>query len=771
MDLTNLTRLRPRQDLICVSQNHTVLITNLDGFVSPGPDCGLFYHQTRLLSRYRFLINGKPPQPVALSNIEEHSWLGYYIALSPDGDEEGVGKAAGDSKKAAKQPIELRISRFAGEGIHECVVLTNFTRQPVDLTLTLELEADFADKNETKLQHRVQTGKLRRRWRRSTDEKWELAFDYHAEHDFDHQGDRGTAKLHRGVLVRISESDSEPSYKRSRICFKLHIQPGRTWRTTLDVIPVLEGKASLPAGTSSFQGRDDRFQSGRRTFFAESTSFKTPESETLAPIVIEALQRARDDLAALRLYDHDVDDRAWTIAAGLPNYIAFFGRDSLIGSRQASLLGPEIMAGTLPVMARLQGEEIDNWRDEQPGRMIHQTNTGPLATLNFNPFGRYYGSITASSFYSLTLSELWRWTGDQQLVQPLIEPALKALKWLDDYADLDGDGFYEYKTHSKQGLKNQGWKDSGDAIPYEDGSDVKPPIATCEEQGFAYLSKIQMSEVLWWFGRKSEAKRLFAEAVELKKRFNEAFWMEELGFMALALDSQKRQVRSIASNPGHCIATAIAEESLVQRTAERLMQDDLFSGWGVRTLSSLHPAFNPYSYHLGSVWPVEQGAFALAFMRYGMHDYVERLCRAQFEAAAIFDARRLPELFSGHQRDAEHPFPAQYPNANSPQAWSSSAVFSLVQAILGLHPYAPLNMLLVDPHLPEWLPQFTLANLRVGDAAVTIRFYRQPDGSSNYETLENRGSLHVLRHPAPWSLTENFAERVRDSLLSLLHGK
>ncbi|HEY2679971.1 MAG TPA: glycogen debranching N-terminal domain-containing protein [Candidatus Udaeobacter sp.] len=771
MNLTNLTRLHPRQDLIYVSQNHTVLVTNLDGFINPGPDCGLFCHQTRLLSRYRWLINGKPPQPVALSNVEQASWLGYYIALSPNADGEGDTEPVGDSKKAAKQPIELRISRFAGDGIRECVVLTNFTRKPVEVTLTLESEADFADKNETKLPQRLQNGKIRRRWRRSSNDKSELAFDYHAEHHFDHQAERGTAKLHRAVLVRITESDSEPSYKRSRIFFKLHIEPRGSWRATLDLIPVLEGDASLPPTASCFQSRDDRFQSGGRTFLVNSTSFKTLESETLAPIVVEALQRAREDLAALRLYDRDRDDRAWTMAAGLPNYIAFFGRDSLIGSYQASLLGPEITAGTLAVMAQLQGEEIDNWRDEQPGRMIHQTNTGPLATLNFNPFGRYYGSITASSFYSLTLSELWRWTGDEQLVQPLIGPALKALKWLDDYADLDGDGFYEYKTHSKQGLKNQGWKDSGDAIPYEDGSDVKPPIATCEEQGFAYLSKVQMSEVLWWFGRKSEAKRLFAEAGELKKRFNEAFWMEELGFMALALDSQKRQVRSIASNPGHCIATAIAEESLVQRTADRLMQQDLFSGWGVRTLSSLHPAFNPYSYHLGSVWPVEQGAFALGFMRYGMHDYVERLCRAQFEAASIFDARRLPELFSGHQRDAEHPFPAQYPNANSPQAWSSSAVFSLVQAILGLHPYAPLNILLVDPHLPEWLPELTLTKLRVGDAAVTIRFYRQADGSSNYETLENRGSLHVLRHPAPWSLTENFAERVRDTLLSLLPSK
>lgn len=197
----------------------------------------------------------------------------------------------------------------------------------------------------------------------------------------------------------------------------------------------------------------------------------------------------------------------------------------------------------------------------------------------------------------------------------------------------------------------------------------------------------------------------------------------------------------------------------------------MFSGWGVRTLSSRHPAFNPYSYHLGSVWPVEQATFALGFMRYGLHEHVERICRAQFEAAGIFAARRLPELFSGHQRDAEHPFPAHYPGANSPQAWSASAVFCLLQAMLGLYPYAPLNMLLLDPHLPEWLPQITLANLRVGNATVTIRFHRKQNGASDYEVLDKRGSLHVLRQPSPWSLTATFAERLKDALVSLLPGK
>jgi glycogen debranching enzyme len=392
-----------------------------------------------------------------------------------------------------------------------------------------------------------------------------------------------------------------------------------------------------------------------------------------------------------------------------------------------------------------------------------------LATLGENPRRRYYGSITTSGFYPVIVAELWHWTGDRERVRPFLRPALDALAWLDRDSDRDRDGFYDYKTRSPQGVVHQGWKDSGDAIVDEEGRPVEPPIATCEEQAFAYAGKLHLSEVLWWMGERDEARRLFREAGELKARFNEVFWLEDLGFFAMGLDARGRPIRSIGSNPGHCIAAGIVDSSLVERTAARLLAPDLFSGWGIRTLSADHPAFNPYSYHRGSVWPVENASFALGFLRYGLHRELEILSRAQFEAARLFAACRLPEAMSGHDRTT-HPFPALYPQTNSPQAWSASAVFCLLQSLLGLYPYAPLHLLLVDPHLPEWLPEITLRGLRVGEAVVSLRFRRQAGGST-YEVLDQRGPLHVLRQPSPWSLTAGFAERVKDALTSLLPGR
>lgn len=765
-----LVRLHPREESFEVSQGRTVLSTSLNGFIRKGTSDGLFVHQTRMLSNYRWLIEGSEPMAVALSNVEQHSWMGYYIQAPPKLKQDFQDRGSGEMEQASEYCVELRLSRFVGYGVHEDVDMVNYSQAPVEFELQLEVDADFADQEET-VTKRQQFGELTRDWRKQ-DGQWELSFDYRAQHHYEHQGEVGDPSIHRGIAVQVVNYGSEPTFQSGMISFRISLQPLQSWHTCIRMVPHVEREPMEPVyDCYAFQPTGNEFDVRREIFLDESTMFSTAETQTLAPLVIGALEQAKHDLSALRLHDLDRDDRAWTMAAGIPIFVALFGRDTLTASWEAGMVSPHMMQGTLPILASLQGTTVNDWRDEQPGRMLHEAHTGPLAMLGFNPRSRYYGAATTSGFYPVVVAELWHWTGDKDLVQPLIEPALKALRWKDEWADLDDDGFFEYLTRSTQGTENQGWKDSGDAIIYGDGTKVHPPIATCEEQAFVYVAKLHMSELLWWLDMKDEARRLYQQAGELKKRFNEAFWMEQEGFFAMGLDSKKRQIDSVGSNPGHCIACGIVDHALVRRTADRLMAEDMFTGWGVRTLSARHPAYNPYSYHRGSVWPVEHGTFALGFMRYGLHEYVEKISRGMFKAAALFDFQRLPEVFSGHPRDDRHPFPGMYPKTNWPQAWSSSMVFTLIQSLLGLYPYAPLRALFIDPHLPPWLPEITLSNLHVGKAVVAIRFYREHDGSSGYEVLDKRGHLHIVRQPSPWSLTASPAERLVDMLASALPGK
>jgi glycogen debranching enzyme len=764
----HLVRLRTRADTLYVSQNRTVLATRRDGFINGEADHGFFVQSTRLLSRYEYVVNGRRPSPNGVSNVEQHSWLGYYVAPAPEAIDDFATQGPGGA--TAQHTIELRLSRFVSDGLHEDVDITNYTQQPAPLTLELHVDADFADTAETKGK-RLQRGTVRRKWDLDKTNPT-LTFTYEADYQYSHQDNVGTAHLCRGVTLHFEHAGSPATYVGGKLRFEFVLEPHATWHMCVDVAPLIDGEERQSQyRCRSFRGGAAGFDVRRRNFLQEASTVSSPGSGTLMPVVIGALEQAKRDLAALRLHDVEHGERAWTMAAGLPVYVSLFGRDTLTAAWQAAMASREMMPGTLAELARWQGTEINEWRDEQPGKMLHQAERGPLAMLNVNPLGRYYGSITTSGFYPAIVSELWHWTGDKDLVRQFIPPALRALRWLDEYADLDHDGFYEYQSRSEQGVRNQGWKDSHDAIVHADGSQAEVPIATCEEQGFVYLAKLHLSELLWWLDEKEDARRLYHEAIELKKRFNDAFWMEDAGFFAMGIDRDKRQIKAIGSNAGHCLASGIVEEEFVTRTADRLFEDDMFSGWGIRTLSNRNAAYNPYSYHRGSVWPVEHGSFAVGFVRYGLHSHVERICRAQFEAASLFDFFRLPELFTGHHRDEDHPFPAHYPNASSPQAWSASAVWCLLQSLLGLYPYAPLNLLLVDPHLPPWLPEITISNLHVGHAVIDVRFYRLTSGDSDYEVRKKEGPLHIVRQPSPWSLTATYGERLRDALSSLLPGK
>jgi glycogen debranching enzyme len=760
---------RPRAFTSYISRGRGVLATTLDGLVDGlrggGDGHGFFVHETRLLSRWRYLVDGGALEPTALSSVRQHHWLGYYVAAAPGVTRPPKDQGSGSVPLSSQITLELRVTRAIDGGLHEDVDLTNFTMETSTFAFAVELDADFADQAELE-DERQQHGQRDVRWEASR-----LTFDYHAWHDYRNSSGSGTATLHRAVEIEVDHAGSPPEYVDGRLVFSITLAPQQQWHACLRVTPTIDG-VPLPPPRECYGGGDDApHEQAVRLFLEESTRFESAGSATKTADVIATLEQARADLGALRLFDLDRGPHAWTVAAGLPLYVSIYGRDTLTAGWQAGLIGPEIMSGTLPLLAGLQGTREDDWRDEQPGKMLHEAHSGPLSTLEFNPRRRGYSSVTTSGLYPFIAAELWHWTGDKELVRPLIEPALRALQWLERYGDLDSDGFYEYQTRSEMGPRHHAWKDSPDAIVDEDGALVEPPIATSEEQAFVYISKLHFAETLWAFGEHDLSRKLYREAVELKKRFNQTFWIEEDGFYAMALAADgtgKRPIRAIGSNAGHCLAAAIADASLVERTADRLFAPDLFSGWGIRTLSSAHPRYNPYSYHLGSIWPVEHGTFALGFMRYGLHDRVEQLARAQFEAAALFEFHRLPELFGGHPRDERHPFPGIYPGANSPQAWSASSVFSLLQALLGLFPYAPLKMLILDPHLPEWLPELTLRDLRVGKARVTIRFRRHKNGRTAYRILDQRGALHVLRQPTPWSLTAQPAERLRDALESLL---
>ncbi len=760
-----LVQIRPRPHATVIGRNRTCLLSGQDGWVGEQPGTGLYVDETRVLSRYRWLADGQAPEEVVLAAPESHTWMGYYIAAArrPDGGEVG---------KPPEQVIELRVARVVGDGVLEEVKLVNYTQQEVQLELALEVDADFATLIDTG-RNRQEPGQITRHARAADGEPPELELTYDARNEYEHQGERGVAETHRSVLVRIARADSRPRVEEepdqpARFVFELRLAPRAAWRARVEVSATIDGvKLGPPQRRRALSGPPDRLELAAQAARHFETRFQVPGAP-LASLMAAALHRAAADLQALRLYDLDRDDRAWVTAAGLPIYQAFFGRDALTAAAQAAMLTPDLLRGTLPELARWQGQVDDDWREEQPGRMLHQMRTGPTAALNVKPWARHYASVTTSAFFAGAVDELWRWTGDRAAVGPLLDPALRALRWLDERADLDGDGFFEYRSVSDARLKNQGWKDSAQAIVYPDGSQVPDPIAVCDVQGFAYMSFLRAAELSWWFGEKSRAAALFRRARLLKQRFNEAFWMADAQFFALGLDPQKRQIASIASNAGHLLATGIVDQALVEPTARRLFARDMFSGWGIRSLSADNPAYNPYAYQRGSVWPVENGTFALGFARYGLSGYTGTLARVQLETAALFENLRLPEVLSGHTRDAGCPFPALYPQTNWPQAWSASSLVATAQAVLGVYPFAPLHLLLLDPHLPDWLPELSIDGLRVGEAIVSLRFFRGADGRSEFEVTDRRGPLHVVRQPSPWSLVADMPERFEDLLRSLV---
>jgi glycogen debranching enzyme len=426
----------------------------------------------------------------------------------------------------------------------------------------------------------------------------------------------------------------------------------------------------------------------------------------------------------------------------VPWFSTLFGRDALITAFQALAVRPRLAVETLTTLAAYQATEDDPTRDAEPGKILHELRTGEMARNGELPHTPYYGSVDSTPLWLVLLGATYDWTGDAALVDRLWPHALAALDWIDHHGDRDGDGFVEYERRSDRGLVNQGWKDSSDAIRDRHGREAVTPIALAEVQGYVFDAKRRLATLARMRGDEVLATRLERDAETLRQRFEDAFWVEDQRYYAMALDGDKHPADAIGSNAGQCLWTGIVAPDRARDVVDHLLRPAMFSGWGIRTYATGQPGFNPIGYHTGTVWPHDTSLIAAGFKRYGFHDASNRLAGQMLEAAQRFPDYRLPELFCGFDR-TEATTPVPYPVACSPQAWAAGASFLFLETMLGLRAHADRQELeLANPHLPDWLGKVTLTDLQVGEASVDLLFHRWR-GTTSAEVLRKTGDLAV----------------------------
>jgi glycogen debranching enzyme len=574
----------------------------------------------------------------------------------------------------------------------------------VRFQLEIAFRSDFADIFEVKSGHIVRRGQITTEW---SERRRRLRTAY-SNRDF-----------HRAVTTLVAQAPRKAVYANGRLSFEVTIQPNKAWHACL-LYELEDGEQHFRAPHHCVGTGHNPRHSGAMSRWLKSVA----KIETSNEEFYRLFRQALEDMAALRLPIRETNHTVFIPAAGLPWFVAPFGRDSLLVSLQNILIYPKFARGALEILGKLQAKEDDPYREAEPGKILHELRCGELAHFKLIPHTPYYGTADATPLYLITLHAAWRATGDKALLEAHLQVAEGCLAWIDKYGDRDGDGFQEYQTRSSAGYENMAWKDSGDSVMYPDGSLVKGPKALCELQGYVYNAWVRMAEVFDFLGKPERAADLRAKATALFARFNEAFWDEELGFYAYALDGDKNRVLTIASNPGHCLWSGIVPRERAKRVVDRLMAPDMWTGWGIRTLSTGNPAFNPYNYQTGSVWPHDNAIIAMGFRLYGFDAEAARVAHDVSVAASHFLLNQLPELYTASER-SESNFPVQYLGANVPQAWAAGSVFMLTQALLGFLPDAPHDRLYVDPALPGWLPDLTMRDLRIGKHKLDIRFWRE----------------------------------------------
>lgn len=668
-----------------VLEGSTFMLSDARGDVEAGTVAGLFHDDTRYLSKFTLTVDDEPPTVLSSGTVDYYS--AAFFMTNPDLD----GLPGGS--------LSIQRYRFVGGGLNEVVVVESHIDRPARVRVRLSCGADFADLFEVKQQDFAKRGRLG-----AAHDKEDscLLFGY------EHQGFSAGTRVHSTEPARIEGDD---------LLFDVELRPRGTWKTRIRISVRAGDQVLEPIGEEERAASMALLQWREESKVLQKWRGEVPDFEADWDLLELVYDKSIVDLAALRLYA-DVEGNEFSLpAAGLPWFMAIFGRDTIITSYMALPIGPGLARGALYSLAGLQGMEVNDFKDEEPGKILHEIRFGELSVLGETPHRPYYGTADATPLWLILLSEYWRFTGDDETCRELLPGALRALAWIDRYGDRDGDGYVEYETRSSQGLVHQGWKDSSHPVLFTDGRVAQPPIAMCEIQGYVYDAKLRATELagrVW--GDRELADRLRDEAETLRERFNRDFWLEDRGHYAEALDGEKRQVDSLTSNVGHLLWSGIVPEDRAERLVGHLFSEAMFSGWGVRTMSSDHVGYNPIAYHNGTVWPHDNALISAGLTRYGFREEANRIAVAMFEAAGFTDFR-LPEVFAGYRR-SDSRFPVRYPTASSPQAWATASPFLWLRLMVGLE--AADGQLLIDPVVPKTCGRIRLLGLHAFGAHYDV---------------------------------------------------
>ncbi|MEM7727511.1 MAG: amylo-alpha-1,6-glucosidase [Cyanobacteria bacterium P01_A01_bin.45] len=723
------------QSTLTVKDDDLFLVTDTLGNITGcsindgNPSMGLFCSDTRFLNRLEIQIEGR--SPVLLSSTADKGFSLSVLCTNPKIDE-----------RLNADTIGIRRELVLNGALFEELEISNYSTSTISFELSISFDADFVDVFEVRGSERQQRGRLLRLAEPVSFEDNNTNSDGQVPNPGDSENgdeDKTLSMAYQGLDDLVMESriffqHQQPSYfKGYTAVWQLELASHETQKLGYRVNLLTNNKSSskVSAPVTLVQARAAELMEEQN--WVQTITQIRSDNTTFNRII----ERAEQDMYLLR----QSFGKYKTVSAGVPWFSALFGRDSLITASQTLMLNPEIAKETLKLLAFYQGKVDDEWKEEEPGKILHELRLGEMARTEEIPHTPYYGTIDATPLWIMLYCEYYAWTHDTETLEQMWPHAIAAMDWID--RSMKHTGYLGYFRKSKGGLLNQGWKDSGDCIVNRKGELANGPVTLCEVQAYAYAAKLRLAEIARMKKRLDLADRWQDEAKELKQRFNKDFWMEDQDFCALALDGEGMPVDSITSNPGHCLQLGFFTPEKAYSVAERLRAPDMFNGWGIRTLSSSSPAYNPMGYHIGSVWPHDNSLIAMGLRSLGLVDQALEIFQGLFDMTSNQSYSRPPELFCGYERSGDAA-PVQYPVACTPQAWATGSIFQLLHMIVNLVPDAPNNCLrIIDPALPESITSLSLHNLKVGATILDLEFERS-GSTTACRVAKKRGNLRVV---------------------------